>query len=194
MKKAFTAIALALVAALTLAGCGNDNNSSSSETSGGDFNDADVTFAQSMIPHHQQAVQMAQLAQTHASSTDVKELADKIEAAQGPEIETMTGWLEAWGEDVPSGSAMGGGMGHDMGDGEMAGMMTGQDMKELDGATGKAFDEMFLAMMTRHHEGAIAVAETEQSDGENAEALALAKKIVADQTSEITEMEQMLKS
>ena len=75
---------------------------------GGDFNDADVTFAQSMIPHHEQAVQMAKMAKMHASTPEVKNLADKIEAAQGPEIATMKGWLKDWGKDESSDDSMGG--------------------------------------------------------------------------------------
>ena len=199
MKRLFTLFTLALVAALTLAGCGgNDETTSSTSSSSSNFNDADVTFAQSMIPHHQQAVQMAKMARMKASSPEVKQLADKIEAAQGPEIKTMTGWLKDWGKKVPSGSMSG--MDHDMddmdstGSGDMPGMMTDADMKKLDGARGAGFDRMFLTMMTEHHTGAIEMAKTEQTDGKNADAVALAKKIEADQTAEIAEMKQLLKS
>jgi uncharacterized protein (DUF305 family) len=201
MKRLFTLFTLALVAALTLAGCGGNDettSSASSSSSSSNFNDADVTFAQSMIPHHQQAVQMAKMATMKASSPEVKQLADKIEAAQGPEIDTMTGWLKDWGKKVPSGSMSG--MDHDMddmdstGSGDMPGMMTDADMKKLDGARGAGFDRMFLTMMTEHHTGAIEMAKTEQTDGKNADAVALAKKIEADQTAEIAEMKQLLKS
>lgn len=189
MKRLLSATTIAVVAALTLAGCGSTSTSSSAST----FNDADVTFAQSMIPHHQQAVQMAQMAKTHASTTEVKQLADKIEAAQGPEIATMTGWLKAWGKPLPSGSDM---SGHDMGSmsGDMPGMMSDGEMKKLDVATGAEFDQMFLTMMIKHHTGAIEMAKTEQSDGKNPDAVALAKEIEADQTAEITRMKDLLES
>lgn len=205
MKRTLSLVALALAAALTIAGCGSNDTSTSSTTSSSSsssFNDADVTFAQSMIPHHQQAVQMAKMAKMNASSPEVKQLAEKIEAAQGPEIDTMTGWLKEWGKKVPSGSGSGmGGMDHDsdddmgsMGSGDMPGMMSGADMKKMMGASGASFDRMFLTMMTEHHTGAIKMAKTEQANGKSADAVALAKKIEADQTAEITQMKQLLKS
>lgn len=186
MKRLFSSLAFALVATLALAGCGNGGSSGS-----GDFNDADVTFAQSMIPHHEQAVQMAKMAKLHASSAEVKNLADKIESAQGPEIKTMTGWLKDWGKDEPSGSMSGmdNGSGSSM---DMPGMMSDGDMAALGNASGAAFDKMFLTMMIQHHTGAVEMAKTEQSKGKNADAKALAKRIEADQTTEIAEMKKML--
>ncbi|MEQ7845742.1 DUF305 domain-containing protein [Nocardioides kribbensis] len=191
MKRTLTSVALALVAALTLAGCGSDTESTASGDNGGaQFNDADVTFAQQMIPHHEQAVEMATMAQERAASPEVKELADTIEAAQGPEIETLTGWLEDWGQEVSSEDSMGG-MDHS---GGMSGMMTDEDMEGLGAATGAEFDQMFLEMMIEHHTGAIEMAQTEQEDGENPDAVALAEKIEADQTAEIAQMEDLLGS
>jgi uncharacterized protein (DUF305 family) len=201
MKRLFGVLASALVAALALAGCGNaaDNAMSSSGGSGSsgassEFNDADVTFAQSMIPHHEQAVVMAKMAKSHASSSEVKDLAAKIEAAQGPEITMMSGWLKTWGEDVPSGSGMGGMGGMNYGSGGMPGMMGDDDMMSLDSATGAGFGRMFLTMMIVHHEGAIEMAKTEQVDGKNKAAVALAQKIESDQTAEIAVMKDLLKS
>ncbi|MDO3398079.1 DUF305 domain-containing protein [Nocardioides sp. SOB44] len=184
-------VAFAVVAALTVAGCGSDTDSNDSTASNGaQFNDADVAFAQSMIPHHEQAVEMATMAQERASSTEVKQLADKIAAAQGPEIDTMTGWLEDWGQEVSSDSM--GGMDHSGGD--MPGMMSDTDMESLGAATGAEFDQMFLQMMIEHHTGAIEMAQTEQQDGENPDAIGLAEKIEADQTAEIAQMEDLLGS
>jgi len=118
MKRLLGSITLALVAALTLAGCGSDDSSNSTSAGGSsNFNDADVTFLQSMIPHHEQAVQMAKMAKMakmHAFTPEVETLANKVEAAQVPELETMSGWLEDWGKEVPSGPMSG--MDHDMGD------------------------------------------------------------------------------
>ncbi|GAA2731444.1 hypothetical protein GCM10009867_05070 [Pedococcus aerophilus] len=200
MKRLFSALALAVVAALALTGCGNaadttasGSNNSSSSSSKADFNDADVKFTQSMIPHHEQAVVMAKMAATHAQSAQVKDLAAKIEAAQRPEIDTMSGWLKAWGQEQPSRGGMGmSGMDH--GSDGMAGMMSDDDMRSLDSAKGTSFDQMFLTMMISHHEGAIEMAKTQQADGKNADAVALAKKIEADQTAELAQMKDMLKS
>ena len=191
MKRTLTSITFAVVAALTLVGCGNDTDSNdSTSSSGGQFNDADVTFAQSMIPHHEQAVEMATMAQEQASSPEVKQVADKIAAAQGPEIDTMAGWLEDWGQEVSSDSE--GGMDHSGSD--MSGMMSDDDMESLGAATGAEFDQMFLTMMIEHHTGAIEMAQAEQQDGENPDAIALAEKIEADQTAEITQMQDLLGS
>ena len=196
MKRHSNALVLAFVAALMLAGCGSDNGSGDSSSGGGEnFNDADVTFAQSMIPHHQQAVEMAKMAKMRASSSDVKQFADKIEAAQGPQINTMTGWLEEWGEDVEPESSNG--MDHDMdsmGSDDMPSMMSEDDMKRLNGSSDAGFDKMFLTMMIEHHTGAIDMAKTELSEGENPDALALAEKIEAEQTAEIAHMKNLLKS
>lgn len=190
MKKMTAVLALVLAGAFTLASCGDDDGS---PTSGGsaEFNDADVQFAQDMIPHHEQAVIMAQMAESHADSPEVKELAAKIEAAQAPEIETMTQWLEDWGQDPSSGGMDHGDMGHGDPSG-MPGMMDEDDLADLDGAMGGDWDQMFLTMMIAHHEGAIEMATTEQADGENPDAVALAEKIEADQTAEITVMEGLL--
>jgi len=200
-------MSLTAVTALALAaGCGGDGGmdggaghnmgqattapASSAATTGG-HNQADITFAQSMIPHHQQAVQMAEMAQTRAGNPEVKALAAKIEQAQAPEIEQLTGWLSTWGAPAPSAPAGGG---HDMPgmNNQMPGMMTDKDMAAMKAATGAGFDKMFLQMMIRHHEGAIEMAKTEQQQGKDAAAKALAAKIEADQTAEITQMQALL--
>lgn len=191
-----TALALA-------AGCGGDSGAghnmgrattapASSAAPGADsHNQADVTFAQSMLPHHQQAVQMAQVAETRASNPEVKALAAKIEQAQEPEIEQLTGWLTNWGAPMPSASAGGG---HDMPgmNTQMPGMMTDKDMAGMKAATGAGFDKLFLQMMIRHHQGAIEMAKTEQQQGKDTAAKTLAANIEADQTAEITQMQALL--
>lgn len=162
---------------------GSDTTEDAADTSGGDFNDADVTFAQGMIPHHQQAVEMAQLAGEQAESQEVKDLAADIEAAQDPEIEQMTQWLEEW--DQPT--EMDG-----MDSMEMGGMMSEDQMSELEDATGADFDAMFLEMMIEHHEGAIVMAQEQVDDGKNAEAVALAEAIIEAQQDEIETMQGLL--
>ena len=202
--------ATAGTAALVLAACGGDNGGSDagsaakeSAPSSADatadataHNDQDVSFAQGMIPHHQQAVEMAEMAADRASSAQVKDLAARIRKAQDPEIETMSGWLKAWGEDVPSATP---GMDHSGGhtgghsDGsDMAGMMGQKDMDELMKASGKAFDTMFLTMMVEHHEGAVEMATTEKEKGRYGPATDLADAVVTAQTAEIKEMNKLL--
>jgi uncharacterized protein (DUF305 family) len=176
---------------MALTACGGDDSTSGAP---GDHNDQDVTFATEMIPHHAQAVQMAEMAIANAESQDVRDLAEDISAAQEPEIEQMSSWLEAWGEDVPDtdGGDMGG-MDHGGTDG-MPGMMSSNEMDELGSASGPAFDEMFLSMMIEHHEGAIEMAQTEQADGESPDAIDLAETIVETQTAEIETMKAILES
>jgi uncharacterized protein (DUF305 family) len=199
MKRAFSLIVVP-VAALTLTACGGSDNkhaghsmnghsgpsmSMSSALATAGHNAQDVMFAQMMIPHHQQAITMAEQAATKASSPEVKKLATQIENAQQPEIDKMTGWLKAWGESAPSPGGM-----HHRGDG----MMSEQDMKKLGTLSGKAFDKAFLQMMIKHHEGAVAMARTEQAQGSNADAKALAGSIISSQSAEITTMHNLLKN
>ncbi|WP_433347291.1 DUF305 domain-containing protein [Microtetraspora malaysiensis] len=148
------------------------------------FNDADVMFAQMMIPHHKQAVEMADLAATRATDQEIKDLAAKIKAAQDPEIATMTGWLTAWGKPVTSSAGM---AGHGM-----PGMMSEDDMAKLKAAKGAEFNRMFAEMMIAHHNGAIEMARTEQTQGADAEAKKLAATIEATQQAEVAQLQKIL--
>lgn len=187
-RKTLAIAAMLLLALFALTACGSEDDTS--PTSSAEFNDADVTFATEMIPHHQQAVEMAELAADRAQSPEVRQLAQDIEAAQGPEIQTMTQWLEDWGQETRSGSIDHGDMGHG-GSEEMPGMMDQTEMDQLTKSDGAAFDQMFLEMMIAHHEGAIEMARTERESGENPDALALAEKIEADQKAEIATMKDL---
>ncbi len=151
------------------------------------FNQADVSFAQQMIPHHQQAVQMASLAASRASSPQVRQLARQIQAAQDPEIQTMTGWLRAWGQPTAMPASSMGGMEHGM-----PGMMSSQDMSRLRVMHGQAFDRLFLQMMIIHHQGAAGMARTEQAQGASLAAERLARSIEVSQTAQIKRMRQLL--
>ena len=202
MKRTLAALAATtmLAAGLTACGSGDDATSGSGSTSSSAHDDADVTFVQSMIPHHEQAVRMAEMADDAAGSPEVRDLAERIKAAQGPEIETMQGWLEDWGVDEDSHGGMdhgdgmdGDGMGGDGMD-DMPGMMSDADLGDLGEADGAAFDRMFLTMMIAHHEGAIEMAETEIADGEDPDVVSLAKDIKAAQTEEIAQMRRLLGS
>ncbi|MQY15824.1 hypothetical protein SRB5_60150 [Streptomyces sp. RB5] len=201
-----TAAAVATGAlALALTACGGDDRAAATDDSPsvaatatvgkkakpGKHNDADIAFAQAMIPHHRQAVRMAALAADHAQSAEVKALAAEIQKAQGPEIETMSGWLTAWGVEVPEGA-----MDHDMGSmehgGETRGMMNPAELEALEKAEGEAFDQAFLDLMIRHHDGAVTMARTEKSTGAYTPATELAGRIVTSQTAEIEKMDGLL--
>jgi uncharacterized protein (DUF305 family) len=196
---------VAVSTSFVLSACGGDNASSDSgpnhgamttstsvTASAAAFNDADVTFAQMMIPHHQQAVQMASMADGRASNAQVKDLAVKIKAAQQPEIDTMNKWLTAWGKPTVMPSTSHGADMSDMGNGSMPGMMSDADMTKLMGAKGNDFDKQFLTMMIAHHEGAISMAKQETATGSNTDAKTLARKIITDQEAEIATMKGIL--
>ncbi|MCB0906251.1 MAG: DUF305 domain-containing protein [Nocardioidaceae bacterium] len=193
------AAALALVLGGTLAACGDDNaqNPTTSQASSTQHNDADITFATEMIPHHAQALTMVEMMGGRPVDPAVEKLAGDIRDAQTPEIETMTQWLTQWGEKVPqTGQDHGhndmGGMGG-MGDDQAApGMMSDADMKELQQAPDAQFQDMWLEMMIKHHQGAIAMAKAEIENGQYQPAVDLAKQIVASQSEEISTMQDML--
>ncbi|MER6347846.1 DUF305 domain-containing protein [Streptomyces sp. NPDC001595] len=159
------------------------------------FDDADVSFAQQMIPHHEQALDMAKLADGRASDAEIKDIAGKIERAQDPEIRTMKGWLTSWKQPTAAESAAGtghGGHGGHSGHGGADGMMSDADMTRLKGLEGTAFDKAFAEMMIEHHEGAIAMAEEERKNGRNAEAKKLAAEIVTGQSAEVGQLRAVL--
>lgn len=191
--------AAALTAGAALGGCSSTAtappaSSASSPQVAQAHNQADINFAQGMIPHHAQAITMSEMAAQRAGSTEVKDLAARIKAAQQPEIDHMSGFLRAWNAPVPSTTMpMGemGQMGHGA-DGAMPGMMSGDQMQQLGQASGAAFDRMFLQMMVAHHQGAVTMAETELREGQNPEARQLAQRIIDDQQREITEMHALL--
>ncbi|MEJ1202723.1 MULTISPECIES: DUF305 domain-containing protein [unclassified Streptomyces] len=198
-------VAAAGATALVLAACGGDGDgdnsaghgghdattsssapASTSASQQGQHNAADVAFAKGMIPHHRQAIEMADIAPSRAQSAEVKKLAADIKKAQDPEIKTLSGWLTSWGEEVPAAGAMDHSM-HDMG-----GMMTAEEMTELENASGKAFDTAFMEMMIKHHEGAVEMARTEQADGTYGPARKMAGEIIEAQSTEIEQMNDLL--
>ncbi|GHJ48140.1 DUF305 domain-containing protein [Catellatospora sp. TT07R-123] len=193
-----TVLAAGTLAAALLGGCGADHAGmghgmsapaagSSSVTS---FNDTDVMFIQMMIPHHQQAVRMSDLAVTRAGDARVKELAAQIKAEQRPEIATMLDWLDAFKQPTlaPTGMDMGHGPDH----GAMAGMATEAQLKALSQASGTPFDKMFLTLMIAHHQGALTMADQELVDGTNPLARQLAQQVVNSQSTEIATMRSVL--
>ncbi|MGI3785326.1 MAG: DUF305 domain-containing protein [Janthinobacterium lividum] len=178
MTTLFRPLLVVAVLALFLTGCG---------ASGGGHDDADVAFATGMVPHHRQAVQMSDVLLTKTGvDGDVVALATKIKAEQAPEIEQMTGWLSAWGAPAADSGGMGGM------DGMGGGMMSASEMDALGSAQGRQAQTLFLQGMTRHHEGAIAMANTELAQGKDADAKALAQSIVTSQQAEIDQMKALL--
>ena len=230
MTKRVLGAAFALALTLGLTACGSSSTGAATSTSSSstttntttsgsaaadstDHNAVDVMFATMMIPHHEGAIEMSELALAQASTQPVKDLATRIKAAQGPEIEQMQGWLVAWNAAMPMTSgttAPDSGMGgHDMGSmggpqetaaspsvddfgmGQMM-QMSDADMDALRAATGVEFDKLFLQQMIAHHQGAIEMAEVEIDRGQNPATLALAESIKSGQTTEIAQMQQML--
>jgi uncharacterized protein (DUF305 family) len=173
------------VVVLALAGCGGGSDAKEPAAApvsagGAAFNDGDVAFAQGMIPHHENAIEMADIALDPAigASAAVQDLARDIKAAQDPEVEQMTALLAAWGEPVTM----------DMSAEEMDnmdGMMSAADMDALGALTGPAFDAAWAKAMIEHHQGAINMSQTAKTDASAPEVLALADAIIATQTAEI---------
>ncbi|TQL68090.1 uncharacterized protein (DUF305 family) [Nocardioides albertanoniae] len=199
--------AAGMAALLALSACGGGEEAEKPQKlSATEHNAADVAFATDMIPHHAQAMSMVDLTRGRDLDPEVQKLADAISAAQSPEIETMSRWLQEWGEDVPStmrDHVNGGHEGHSDDEGSMSdsmgdmdhdmpGMMSADDMDALEDASDAEFGDMWLEMMVEHHEGAIEMAETEQNEGRFKPAVELAGSIIESQSSEIDTMEKLL--
>ncbi|MFJ6456076.1 DUF305 domain-containing protein [Paenarthrobacter sp. NPDC091669] len=202
-KKFLPLAGTAVAAVIALAGCGSASGSGSSATSmpGMDHgnstsnpstpfanaaahNSADVMFAQMMIPHHAQALEMSDMILKKPNiPAEVTALATRIKDAQGPEIEKMTGWLQSWGEStqMPTGHSM-------------DGMMGAKDITKLEAAQGVDAAKLFLTQMIVHHEGAVTMARTETTDGKDPAAVQLSKDITSAQEAEIKEMQTLLAS
>ncbi|MDZ3745225.1 DUF305 domain-containing protein [Pseudoglutamicibacter cumminsii] len=214
MKRTHVLSALAVASTLALAACGEatesrntDATTSATSTAtttaettetttatteadreiSADHNDADIMFAQMMIPHHQQAVEMSEvLLAKDDIPAEVVEFAQRVIDAQGPEIDRMNAMLEAWGQQPVTGD-----MG-EMDHGGMSGMMSEEDMTALEDAKGTEAARLYLEQMTAHHEGAVDMARDEVADGQNPQAIALAEQVIEDQEAEIAQMQQML--
>jgi uncharacterized protein (DUF305 family) len=185
----------ALATALVVAGCSgtagsghssmnmSGSSSSATATAAGAHNQADISFAQNMVMHHQQAIEMADMVLGKTGvNAKVTELAQNIKDAQQPEIDTMNGWLKSWAASSSMPSQ------------DMGGMMSDSDMAALTDASSADAGKLFLTQMVQHHQGAIDMANQEVKTGKNTDAVALAKKIVTDQTAEIATMQSLLTS
>jgi uncharacterized protein (DUF305 family) len=228
MKNSLAVGAAAAATLVALTACSNSSNDQTSRTSAtatttataGAHSQADVTFAQEMIPHHAQAIEMSNvILAKEGIDPRVNDLAKQIKAAQGPEIDQLQSWLSAWGQPTmpmtTSGMMTPGqnmqmpttGMempGHTMpmqsspapvpGAGGMSGMMSPEDMAALQNAQGVDASRLFLTQMITHHQGAITMAQTEIDSGQSPEAVALAHKMADTQQQEITTMQNILSS
>lgn len=183
MKRMRTVGAVLLAGFIALAvpaGCGGGGGGDE------DHNAQDVSFAKEMVPHHQQAVLMADMALAQSASPQLKNLANRIKTSQTAEISTMSGWLAKWGAEATDHG------GHSMdGSQDMKGMVSDADMSAMGAASGPEFDRLFIKHMTAHHQGALEMARTELEKGRYEPAKALARDIIAGQQKEITEMAQL---
>ena len=223
LSRPLAAAATGLALALSLSACTSDEPDAAPAASGGDespgvlqpggpgeanetispedaekavepeFNEADVAFMQMMVPHHAQAIVMAKLAEKHARSDRVRELAARIRAAQGPEILMMAAWLEERDMDVPTAAEDPSEWDHsEHGHNGMVGMLTEAQMDQLARARGAAFDGLFLRAMIQHHEGAIDMSDDVAVDGIDIMVGEVAADVALTQTAEIARMQEML--
>jgi uncharacterized protein (DUF305 family) len=231
MRRRTSIVGVATLAGLVVVGAcssaGNDQAApttvvtSTSVSATEAHNHADATFAQRMIPHHQQAIEMSDmLLGKQGIDQRVLDLATQIKAAQAPEIEQMQSWLTQWGmptmpmtpgmdmpghRGMPTDSVTPGetatptqsmtpGMSGMPGGHGMDGMMSEEDMAALRSAQGTAAARLYLTQMIKHHQGAISMAQTEINSGQYPAAIALAHSIDTNQRHEIDTMNKILAS
>ena len=162
---------------------GSPGQPMASASSGGMHNSADLAFARMMVSHHQQAVEMATLAQTRADDPEIKSIAAGVMSAQEPEIATITSWLAARG--MPTAGA-----GHNMS--RMPGMISDDEMTQMKAATGVDFDRMFARMMIAHHKGAIQMCGNVTAEGADPQVKAFADTIEHAQSAEVAILQTIL--
>jgi uncharacterized protein (DUF305 family) len=179
-------IATMAAVALALSGCGSGNAAapSSAAAQAGNHNEADVKFSLNMIPHHEQTIQIADLATKRGSSEKVKVVAAEILSAEEKEIQTMTGWLRSWNVPIPSAEEHGGMA--------MPGMLTAEDVKALEAANGAAFDKIFLPMVAKHLQNGVAMAKEVLQTGQHADTKTLAGKIIEGQEQQIQKVQALI--
>ncbi|MEZ5258228.1 MAG: DUF305 domain-containing protein [Ilumatobacteraceae bacterium] len=193
MPRCRVAVCSALLVSV-LAACASDSRSAEPETqssvssessvSGAVFVPADITFAQGMIPHHLQAIEMADLALTDGAgaSPEIRAIAQAVRVAQDPEVQQLTALLKSWDQPVES----------EHGDHLMTGMLSQEQMTELAASSGPAFDQMWATLMIEHHEGAIEMAKTVLGDGSDPTIHDLATAVVSTQQAEIEQLQALL--
>ena len=188
--------ATAAIAALVLSACGSQDKDASGQSgdsgampgmttsaagSDASFNDADVAFAQMMIPDHQMTAKMAELAQRKAAGKELKTLAGQMLEGQQEAATKLQGWLKTWGKPATS----------DMAGMTMPGAMSDKDMTMLESMKGMDFDMMFAQMMVKHHEGSIQMAKDEEAKGASDEAKAMAAEMVKTRQAELEQLRKL---
>ena len=164
-------ILLAVIGVFLLSGC------ATSEQANSEFSPSDINFAEMMIPHHELAIEMSEIAFKNTMNSEVLQLAQEIKEAQAPEIDLMKSW---------SGVKVSTHAGH-----MMDGMLSEDELNALRAATGAEFDRLFLQGMIKHHQGAIEMA----MDVKNSNSMVVAElsaAIITQQEIEITRMEELL--
>jgi uncharacterized protein (DUF305 family) len=177
---------LAFLGALLFAGCSSGSAAEDTQS----FNNADQKFVQEMIPHHEQAVVMSEMVGNVEVSGETAALATDIIGAQAREIESMKNFLSEWGVEFNPNSDPH--AGHMMSADESHGMMTDEELAELEDSSGINFEKMWLTMMRVHHEGAIKMATTVIADGKDARVKVLAEAIISKQQKEIELIDSLL--
>jgi uncharacterized protein (DUF305 family) len=188
-------VSVALAAVLGLASCaatgdvgtgdskGHDTHAATDAEASAEASQADIMFAQMMIPHHEQALEMSGIVLAKEGlDPEIAALAEDIAAAQGPEIEQLESWLGEWGAPREmSGDTQ-----------SMEGMLSEEQLDELEAADAASGWRLFLEQMIEHHEGAIGMAEEHLENGVHEGALALSESIIESQTAEIEQMRELL--
>jgi uncharacterized protein (DUF305 family) len=175
--------------ALVLSACGGESDTAAQAGAGTgsaaatSYSEGDVMFAQQMIPHHQQVVELAELAATKASDPELRAFAAQLQASESKVVGELTGMLTGWGKPT----AM-----EDMSHQEMPGMASEQDMSSLASLSGAGFDRRFTQMMITHHIGASQLTMTEQQTGSSTQAKAIAAQLLQTQTEQVTQLQTIL--
>ena len=201
-----TLLGLGATLALTLTACGGADSTPAGSAPAGaaaspavaegvaaDRNDADLTFVKDMYPHHQGALAMAELAATRAQNAQVKDLAGRIAAGQGPELARMQVMAKAWGTELGGAAGHGGAATPKPEGGHGGGGQSGDgDTAALEKLSGAAFDREFLTRMTAHHQDAVVMSRSQLAQGSNPQAKQMAQEIINAQQAEIAEMQKLI--
>jgi uncharacterized protein (DUF305 family) len=195
----YTGIVALLAVVSASVGCGTDDVAPRPVThtaAGGEtYNDADVEFASDMIQHHAQALAMVDLTIDRRLDPAINQLAEDVRMAHGQEIEQMTDWLQDWDRPIPETvrdhANAHGDAGTETGS-DLPGMMSVEQLAALEASDGAEFEDAWIQLMIEHHQGAIELARTQQSDGEHPGAVELAKSIETAQLEEVSTMEVLL--
>jgi uncharacterized protein (DUF305 family) len=198
MSPNFLRAAAALAMVAVLSSCGSPSHEHAGHhpdpaSQSADHNAADVAFAQAMLPHHRQAVEMAAMVPSRTTNPDVRMMATHISWDQQAEIRTMTGLLAQWGEPVSADHGEHSGMDMPgMNTMVMPGMVDSATMTQIQSLNGPAFDELWITSMIDHHQGAVTMAQTEIADGQSPDAKKLAEMIISAQQREIAQMNNLV--